>query len=115
MTVTRSEGRPRVLLNDDEPVAGHRPSIDVLMGSVATEYGCNAIGVIMTGMGKDGARGLASLRERGGWVIAQDEKSSVVFGMNGEVVRNGHAHQVEPVSAIAAAIRERVMGAGGPG
>jgi two-component system chemotaxis response regulator CheB len=66
----------------------------------------------MTGMGKDGARGIASLRERGGWVIAQDEESSVVFGMNGEVVRNGHAHQVEPVVAIAGALRERVLGKG---
>jgi two-component system chemotaxis response regulator CheB len=112
MTVTRADGRCLVRLSDDDPVSGHRPSVDVLMASVAEEYGCSAVGVIMTGMGKDGARGIARLRERGGWVIAQDEESSVVFGMNGEVVRNGHAHRVEPVHAIAGVLRERVAGKG---
>jgi two-component system chemotaxis response regulator CheB len=109
MVVARSDGEARVLLTDDQPVGGHRPSVDVLMDSVAARYGCSAIGVIMTGMGKDGARGIARLRERGGWIIAQDEGSSVVFGMNGEVVRSGNADQVEPVMAIAAALRERVQ------
>jgi len=108
MTVTREGGRPRVLLNQDEPVGGHRPSVDVLVRSVAREYGCRAIGVIMTGMGKDGAQGIGELRDQGGYVIAQDSATSVVFGMNGEVVRRGAAHAVVPVSAIAGAILSRI-------
>ncbi len=108
MTVTRDGGRPRVLLSQEEPVGGHRPSVDVLMHSVAREYGCRAIGVIMTGMGKDGAQGIGELRDQGGYVIAQDSATSVVFGMNGEVVRRGSAHEVVPVSAIAGAILSRI-------
>ncbi len=111
MTVTRDGGRPRVLLNQNDLVSGHRPSVDVLMRSVAREYGCRAIGVIMTGMGKDGAQGIGELKEQGGYVIAQDSESSVVFGMNGEVVRRGHAHQVVPVSGIAGAIVSRIQAA----
>jgi len=109
MTVTREGGRPRVLLNQDEPVGGHRPSVDVLVRSVAREYGCRAIGVIMTGMGKDGAQGIGELRDQGGYVIAQDSATSVVFGMNGEVVRRGAAHAVVPVSTIAGAILSRIQ------
>ena len=110
MTVARDGGRPRVLLNQNDPVGGHRPSVDVLMHSVAMEFGCHAIGVIMTGMGKDGAQGIGELREMGGHVIAQDSATSVVFGMNGEVVRRGHAHQVVPLTAIAGAILSRIQG-----
>jgi two-component system chemotaxis response regulator CheB len=109
MTVARSDGKARVLLNDDEPVSGHRPSVDVLMRSVADEYGCSAVGVIMTGMGKDGALGIARLKSRGGSVIAQDAETSVIFGMNGEVVRNGLADAVVPVSGIAAELRQRLQ------
>jgi two-component system, chemotaxis family, protein-glutamate methylesterase/glutaminase len=109
MTVVRSDGKARVLLRDDEPVNGHRPSVDVLMGSVADEYGCAAVGVIMTGMGKDGARGIARLKSRGGTVIAQDAETSVIFGMNGEVVRSGLADAVVPVTGIAAELRRRLQ------
>ena len=101
MTVTRFGGEPRVLLNQGETVNGHRPSVDVLMHSVALEYGSRAIGVIMTGMGKDGAQGLHELRVRGGRVIAQDKESSVIYGMNREVVDRGDAHEVVPVDQIA--------------
>ncbi len=101
MTVSRFGGEPRVLLNQGETVNGHRPSVDVLMHSVAREYGSLAIGVIMTGMGKDGAEGLHELRVRGGRVIAQDKASSVIYGMNREVVENGDAHEVVPVDEIA--------------
>jgi two-component system chemotaxis response regulator CheB len=75
--------------------------VDVLMHSVAMEYGSRAVGVIMTGMGKDGADGLRELHRRGGRVIAQDKDSSVIYGMNREVVQNGNADEVVPVNAIA--------------
>ena len=110
MTVSRFGTEPRVLLHQEENVNGHRPSVDVLMHSVAMEYGGRAIGVIMTGMGKDGAEGLHELRKRGGHVIAQDKESSVIYGMNKEVVQNGDAHEVIPVDVIAARILERLRG-----
>lgn len=110
MTVSRFGTEPRVLLNQQENVSGHRPSVDVLMRSVALEYGARAVGVIMTGMGRDGADGLHELRARGGRVIAQDKASSVIFGMNKEVVLNGDAHEVVPVGEIAARLRACVGG-----
>lgn len=104
MTVTRYNSTPRVKLHKWEPVSGHRPSVDVLMHSVMREYGSKAIGVIMTGMGKDGAEGLHELKRKGGYVIAQDKETSVIFGMNGEVVKKGVANEVLPVNEIAPCI-----------
>ena len=106
MTVTRFGTEPRVQLNQSETVNGHRPSVDVLMHSVALEYGSRAVGVIMTGMGKDGAEGLHELHKKGGHVIAQDKESSVIYGMNREVVQNGDAREVVAVEAIAGRITE---------
>ncbi len=111
MTVSRSGGEPRVLLDQTEPVNGHRPSVDVLVHSVALEYGSRAIGIIMTGRGKDGAEGLHALARRDGYVIAQDRESSVIYGMNREVIQNGDANEVLPVSVIAARVVE-TLGAG---
>ena len=108
MTVSRFGGEARVLLNQNESVNGHRPSVDVLMRSVAKEFSNRAVGVIMTGMGKDGAEGLRELRKRGGHVIAQNKESSVIYGMNKEVVQNGDAHEVVPIELIAARIQERL-------
>jgi two-component system chemotaxis response regulator CheB len=108
MTVSRFGGEPRVLLNQNESVNGHRPSVDVLMHSVALEFGNRALGVIMTGMGKDGAEGLRAVHQRGGHVIAQDKESSVIYGMNKEVVQNGNAHEVVSVNDIAARIQARL-------
>jgi two-component system, chemotaxis family, protein-glutamate methylesterase/glutaminase len=101
MTVTKFGSEPHVALNQADTVNGHRPSVDVLMHSVAMEYGSRALGVIMTGMGRDGADGLRELHRRGGRVIAQDKDSSVIYGMNREVVQNGSADEVVPVDAIA--------------
>jgi two-component system chemotaxis response regulator CheB len=100
MTVTRFDTKPKVLLQQWKPVSGHRPSVDVLAHSVAREYGSKAIGVIMTGMGKDGADGMAEIKEKGGHIIAQDEGSSVIFGMNREVIKNGDANEIAPVYDI---------------
>jgi two-component system chemotaxis response regulator CheB len=106
MTVTKFGASPRVTLNQNDNVNGHRPSVDVLMHSVATEYGSRAVGVIMTGMGRDGAAGLRELHRRGGRVIAQDKNTSVIYGMNREVVQDGSADEVVPVEAIARRIVE---------
>ena len=107
MTVDRHNALPKVLLNRREPVSGHRPSVDVLMHSVAREYGPQAIGVIMTGMGKDGAAGIRELHQKGGYVIAQDRDSSVIFGMNREVIQNGHADKIARLDGIPDALMER--------
>jgi two-component system chemotaxis response regulator CheB len=105
MTVTRYNTDPRVLLHKWNPVSGHRPSVDVLMHSVAREYGPRALGLIMTGMGKDGLEGLTELKKRGGHILAQDKKSSVIYGMNKEVIQSGHADEVVPLADIA----DRIM------
>ena len=104
LTVRRSAAGALVSLNQRDPVSGHRPSVDVLLQSVAWEYGAKAVGVIMTGMGRDGAAGMAELHRRGGVVIAQDKETSVIFGMNREVVREGNADAVVPVDDIASVI-----------
>jgi two-component system chemotaxis response regulator CheB len=99
--VSKFGADPHVALNQSENVNGHRPSVDVLMHSVAMEYGSRAVGVIMTGMGRDGAEGLRELHRRGGHIIAQDRETSVIYGMNREVVQSGNADEVVPVDRIA--------------
>jgi len=100
LTVSRAGGAPRVAVESGEPVSGHRPSVDVLIRSVADAYGARALGVIMTGMGRDGADALRELHRRGGRVLAQDEDSSVIYGMNREVIQNGDADEVLPLERI---------------
>lgn len=89
---------------DGPLVNRHRPSVDVLFRSVARFAGRNALGVIMTGMGDDGARGLLEMRDAGATTIAQDAASSVVFGMPGEAIRRGAAGNVLPLDDIPAAL-----------
>lgn len=107
--VSRSASQPRLLLDRRGPVSGHRPSIDVLMHSVALDYGPNAVGVIMTGMGRDGADGIRALHRRGGTILAQDRESSVIFGMNREVIKNGDADAVVPLDRIAEILQEVIL------
>lgn len=103
LTVSRrDERRVAARLDSSEPVNGHRPSVDVLATSVAVCFGAQALGVIMTGMGRDGAQGFARLRRQGGKVLAQDEASSAIFGMNRAVIENGDADEVLPLGDIAA-------------
>jgi two-component system chemotaxis response regulator CheB len=97
-------------LSDGPLVNRHRPSVDVLFRSVADVAGPHAVGAILTGMGADGAVGLKEIRDRGGQTIAQDEESSVVWGMPGEAVRAGAAEKVLPLDAIAAEILRLVGG-----
>ena len=85
-------------------VSRHRPSIDVLFRSVAQAAGASATGVILTGMGDDGAEGLAEMRQAGAGTIAQDEATSVVFGMPKEAIARGAAESVLPLHHIAPAL-----------
>lgn len=89
LLVERDGARYVCRLNDGPPVNRHKPSVDVLFRSVAQNVGPNSIGVILTGMGDDGALGMKEMKENGAPTIAQDEKSSVVWGMPGEAVKHG--------------------------
>ncbi len=91
-------------ITDGELVNRHRPSVDVLFDSVARAARSNAVGVLLTGMGSDGAAGLGRMQAAGAVTIAQDEASSVVWGMPGAAVKAGHADQVLPLERIAEAI-----------
>lgn len=101
LLLKRSGARYYVQLNEGPLVNRHRPSVDVLFRSFARYAGKNAIGIIMTGMGDDGARGLLEMRMAGAQTIAQDEKSCVVFGMPKEAIRHGAAEKVLPLDLIA--------------
>ncbi|WP_421683093.1 chemotaxis response regulator protein-glutamate methylesterase [Stutzerimonas urumqiensis] len=101
MQLKRSGAQYQVNVSDGPPVNRHKPSVDVLFRSVAREAGKNAVGVIMTGMGDDGARGLLDMREAGAVTGAQDEASCVVFGMPKEAIARDAAAQILPLAQIA--------------
>jgi two-component system chemotaxis response regulator CheB len=90
-----------VVLTDDPRINGHRPSVDVLFRSVAAEIGSRSIGVLMTGMGDDGASGMGLIKDAGGLTIAQTEDSCVVFGMPKAAIERGYAMRVVPLEALA--------------
>lgn len=90
----------RAVLASSAPLAGFRPSVDYLFDSCARVYGSSLVAVILTGMGQDGVEGLATVKERGGRVIAQDERSSVVFGMAQQAVIRGLVDEILPLDAI---------------
>ena len=104
LLLKRNGAQYHVEVVDGPPVNRHRPSVDVLFRSVARFAGSNAVGVIMTGMGDDGARGLKEMRDAGATTIAQDEASCVVFGMPREAIKLGAVDQVLPLSQIAPAL-----------
>ena len=89
-------------------VSGHMPSIDVLFNSMAENVGSNSIGVIMTGMGRDGAEGLKKIRQIGGYTIAQNEETSVVFGMNRVAVEIGAVNEIVPLGEITSRIVQQI-------
>ncbi|MBW1721802.1 MAG: chemotaxis response regulator protein-glutamate methylesterase [Deltaproteobacteria bacterium] len=101
MKVLRSGGYYHVECRQGEKVNGHRPSVDVLMHSVAKNVGANAVGVVLTGMGGDGAGGLSAMREAGARTLAQDEASSVVFGMPKVAYEQGGAERLVPLKDMA--------------
>jgi two-component system, chemotaxis family, protein-glutamate methylesterase/glutaminase len=96
------------LLDRGPTVSGHRPSADVLFESVARAFGPRGVGVLLTGMGEDGAEGLAALRSAGGRTLAQDEESSVVYGMPRAAVQRGAVERVLPLERIADAVAAEV-------
>lgn len=106
LEVVQQMGKYVCKLNNGEPVNRHKPSVDVMFDSVIRSVGKNSIGVILTGMGADGARGLKRLKDIGVPTIAQDEKTSVVWGMPGESVRMGAAEYVLPLEKVAAKLSE---------
>lgn len=108
IVVKISGARYYVELKDGPLVSRHRPSVDVLFRSGANYVGKNAIAVILTGMGDDGAKGMLELKEAGAYCIAQDEETSVVFGMPKEAIKLGAVHKVLPLQKIAPFIMELV-------
>ena len=101
LLIERDGARYVCRLNDGPPVNRHRPSVDVMLRSLAMNAGPNAVGVMLTGMGDDGAAGMGELKALGAPVIVQDEKTSVVWGMPGEVVKRGFADKVLPLGKLA--------------
>lgn len=104
MEVVRSGGIYQVRCAPGEKVSGHCPSVDVMMHSVAKHVGRNAIGVMLTGMGSDGAKGMLAMREAGARNMAQDEATSVVFGMPKVAYEKGGAEKLFPIDRIAAQV-----------
>ncbi len=100
----------RLTLDDAPPLHGVRPSADPLLESVALNYGSSAVGVVLTGMGADGAAGLKLIRDAGGETIAQDEETSVVWGMPGAAVRSGAVSRTVPLDRVSTEIRRAVRG-----
>ena len=103
----RSGGHYIVEVTDGPLVSRHRPSVDVLFRSAAQAAGPNAIGVIMTGMGDDGAAGLLELKNAGAWTVAQDEASCVVFGMPKEAIALGAVDEISPLSCLSERVLDR--------
>ena len=108
LSVERSGANYIARVRDGEPVNRHKPSVEVLFESAARVVGQNALGVMLTGMGADGARAMKTMRDAGSWNLCQDEASCVVFGMPREAINHGAAHEVLPLQRIAPALLERL-------
>src|SRR6266850_683437 len=102
MMVRRMPRGDMVILSDGPPVNGHRPSADVLFHSVAQEFGLTTVGILMTGMGDDGAEGLGAIKAAGGMTIAQSEDTCVVSGMPRAAILKGYANKVIPLDGLSA-------------
>jgi two-component system chemotaxis response regulator CheB len=100
LSLVRSGANYMTKLDQSEPVNRHRPSVDVLFRSAAINAGKNAVGVILTGMGKDGAAGMLEMKNAGAYNLAQDEASCVVFGMPKEAIAMGGTHEVGPLHEL---------------
>ena len=106
--VERSGANYIARISDGELVNRHRPSVDVLFRSAARVVGRNALAVMLTGMGGDGASAMRAMRDAGSWNLVQDEQSCVVFGMPKEAIAAGAAHEVVPLGDIATRLLERL-------
>lgn len=107
LRVERSGARWFCRIGEDDPVNRHRPSVDVLFNSVAAAAGKNAVSAILTGMGDDGARGMLALRDAGAYTLAQDEATSVVWGMPGSAVKMGAVMDIVPLEEVAARLLQQ--------
>lgn len=112
LMLVRSGANYMTQLSDAPPVSRHKPSVDVLFESAAVAAGKNAIGVIMTGMGKDGAEGMAMMKDAGAYNFAQDETSCVVFGMPKEAIAHGGVHEVVPLQELAKLVLNHLTATG---
>ena len=108
LTVERSGANYLARVRDGDPINRHKPSVEALFESAARVVGPNALGVMLTGMGADGARAMKAMREAGSYNFCQDEASCVVFGMPREAIAQGAAHEVLPLQRIAPALLERL-------
>ncbi|MEN8178006.1 MAG: chemotaxis response regulator protein-glutamate methylesterase [Pseudomonadota bacterium] len=108
LLVKRNGARYVCSLHDGEPVNRHKPSVDVMFRSLAQNAGPNALALMLTGMGDDGAEGMGEMKQAGSTTIAQDEKSSVVWGMPGEAVKRGYVDEILPLSQIGRRLIELV-------
>ena len=108
LSVTRESGRPILVVADTSPVWGMRPSADVLFGAVAETFGAHAVGVVLTGMGRDGAEGLRLMREAGAFAVVQDQATSAVPGMPSIALRHAGADCVAPLPTVAGRIASAV-------
>lgn len=113
LSVERSGANYIARVQDGEPVNRHKPSVEVLFQSAARVVGPNALGIMLTGMGADGARAMRAMREAGSWNVCQDEASCVVFGMPREAIAAGAADEVLPLGRIADALIERLRSTAG--
>ncbi len=108
LQVRRLGASAKAVVRDGAPVSGHKPSVDVLMRSVAEVFGDDCLGVIMTGMGRDGAAGCGAIREKGGYVLGQDEATSDVYGMNKMAYVEGNVDRQFALNEAAMAIARQV-------
>lgn len=105
LLIEKSGAKYVIRLSDDIPVNRHKPSVDVMFRSVAQSVGPNALGVILTGMGDDGAVAMKEMKEAGAYTIAQDEETSVVWGMPGSAVKIGGVEKIAPLDHISQLIK----------
>ena len=115
LSVERSGANYVARVRDGDPVNRHKPSVEVLFKSAACVVGQNALGIMLTGMGADGATAMKEMRDAGSYNLVQDETSCVVFGMPREAIAAGAAHEVLPLGQIAQRLLERLRGLGGSG
>lgn len=108
LTIERSGANYLARVRDGDPINRHKPSVEALFESAARVVGPNALGVMLTGMGADGAKAMKAMRDAGSYNICQDEASCVVFGMPREAIAQGAAHEVLPLQRIAPALLERL-------
>ncbi|HWO01398.1 MAG TPA: chemotaxis response regulator protein-glutamate methylesterase [Blastocatellia bacterium] len=108
MKVSRGRSGCEVTLERGSVVNGHMPSVDVLFRSIAAEYGAQATGVIMTGMGSDGAQGIGEIKKAGGWTLAQNKESCSVFGMPRVAIEKGFVNEVVPLTEMASRLTTAV-------